>query len=158
MNTTIATTPRHSSDRYVVHATVGALIIGSITGTVALLHDFGPALLRFMGGHLAAGESPWIPLWELLQIVVALSLVLWALLVARGTRRGLFGALITQGIAVGLSGYHVLDTLPDSWGLIALVTVTTILLSTRAVREWCLGRSDDAFELLVADRRPRPQR
>jgi hypothetical protein len=104
-----------------------------------------------MGGRLTSGEFPWISLWELLQVVVAISLIFWALLLARGTRRGLFGAAITQGIAVGVSGYHVLYTLPDSWGLIAIVTVTTILLSTRAVREWCLGPSDDAFKRLIAD-------
>jgi hypothetical protein len=155
--TTRNTTPRRSGDRYVLYATVGALIIEGVAGTVALLRDFGPELLRTMGGRLAAGESPWISVWALVQIVVALSLIFWALLLARGTRRGLFGAAITQGIAIGLSGYHVADTLPDSWGLIALVMATTILLSTRAVREWCLGPSDDAFELLIADRHPRPQ-
>jgi hypothetical protein len=44
--------------------------------------------------------------------------------------------------------------LPDSWGLIALITVTTIMLSTRAVRAWCLGPSDHAFERLITDHRP----
>jgi hypothetical protein len=154
---TTNTTPRRSSDRYVVYATVSALIIEGVAGTVALLRAFGPELLRTMGGRLTAGEFPWISPWELLQVVVAISLIFWALLLARGTRRGLFGAAITQGIAVGLSGYHVLYTLPDTWGLIALVMVTTILLSTRAVREWCLGPSDDAFERLIADHRPHPQ-
>jgi hypothetical protein len=113
-NTGPRNTPRHASDRYVVYATVGALIIESLVGTVALLGDFGPGLLRTMGGHLTAGRSPWVSLWEVLQVVVAISLVLWALLLARGTRRGLFGAAIVQGVAVGLSGYHVLHTLPDS--------------------------------------------
>jgi hypothetical protein len=153
-NTGPRNTPRHASDRYVVYATVGALIIESLVGTVALLGDFGPGLLRTMGGHLTAGRSPWVSLWEVLQVVVAISLVLWALLLARGTRRGLFGAAIVQGVAIGLSGYHVLHTLPDSLSLIALVMVSTILLSTRAVREWCLGRSDAEFELLIADHRP----
>jgi hypothetical protein len=67
---------------------------------------------------------------------------------------GRFGAAVLQGAAIALSGYHVLHMLPDSPGLIALVTVTTLLLATRAVREWCLGRSDDAFELLIADHCP----
>ena len=146
-----STTPRHPSDRYVVYTAVGALTIEGVVGTVALLRHFGPDLLRTMGGHLTAGQPAWAAPWEMLQIVVALTLILWALLLARGTRRGLFGAAITQGVAVGLSGYHVLYTLPDSWGLIAMVMATTILLSTRAVREWCLGPSDDAFKLLIAD-------
>jgi hypothetical protein len=155
MSTTTRTAnrPRHAWDRYVAYATMGALIIESFVGTAALLRLFGPELLRTLGGHLAAGESPWVALWALLQIVVALSLILWALLLGRGTRRGWFGAALVQGAAIGLSGYQVLYTLPDSLGLIALVMVTTILLSTRAVREWCLGRSDAAFELLIADHR-----
>lgn len=150
-NTPPAATPRHPWDRYIVYATVSALIIESAAGIVALLRDFGPELLRTMGGQLTADQSPWIALWEVLQIVAAISLVLWALMLARGTRRGWFGAAVMQGAAVGLSGYHVLYTLPDSWGLIALVMVTTILLSTRAAREWCLGPSDDAFKRLITD-------
>jgi hypothetical protein len=74
-NTGPRNTPRHPSDRYVVYATVGALIIESLVGTVALLGDFGPGLLRTMGGHLTAGRSPWVSLWEVLQVVVAISLV-----------------------------------------------------------------------------------
>jgi carbon starvation protein CstA len=161
MDTTTArpgTTPRHASDRYIVFLTVGALIVESAVGIVALLRDFGPHLLSTAERTTPAGDSAWVSLWELLQILVAISLVLWAVLLARATRRGLFGALVVQGAAVGLSGYHVLHTLPDSVGLIALVMVTTILLSTRAVREWCLGRSDEAFELLIADHRPSPHR
>jgi hypothetical protein len=160
MNTTVTTprdtvderpAPRQASDRYIAYAAVSALIIESIIGTTALLRDVGPELLRTTAGHHTAGESPWISLWEMLQIVVAISLIFWALLLARRTPKGLFGAAITQGIAIGLSGYHVLHTLPDSWGLIVTVTITTALLSTRAVREWCLGPSDHAFTLLIAN-------
>jgi hypothetical protein len=58
----------------------------------------------------------------------------------------------TVPIAAGLLVVSAIVVLEHARRLFSATTLAEV--STRAVREWCLGRSDEAFELLIADHRP----
>lgn len=143
-------TPAHPHRPAVVGVAVAALAVEGVVGAIAITLAFrGEFWLELTGRGAAAEIPPWVAVWEVTQLVAALSLPVFALLVWRGRPAGLFGALLLQGAAIGVSGYRVVDTLPDTFGLIAFVMVTTILLALKPVRDWCLGRSDAAFEALI---------
>lgn len=149
------TTTGHGWHRIVIVTAALAVVVEGILGTVAILRDFGPTLWGTVTGRPADLSLPgWVFGWEALQLLAALSLPFLALLILRGSRPGYLAALILQGLAIGVSGYRVLDTLPDTIWLIAIVAITTILLSMKSVRDWCLGRSNDAFRRLIVDRSP----
>jgi hypothetical protein len=134
----------------IIGVVVAALVIEGVVGAIAIALTFGGEFwLELTGRGSEAGIPLWVPVWESVQLVAALSLPVFGLLVWRGRPVGYLGALILQGLAIGASGYRVADTLPDTWWLVAFVMVTTILLALKPVRDWCLGRSDEAFEALI---------
>lgn len=136
--------------RLVIIAAVVALVTEGALGTIAMIQDFGPELATPFD-HINAGAPTWVFPWEALQLLGAISLPFIAVLVLRGSRSGLFAALTLQFAAAVVSGYRMVDTLPDTFWLIGLGAVTTLLLATKSVRDWCLGRSDAAFEHLIAN-------
>lgn len=135
--------------RLVIIAAVVALVTEGVLGTIAMIHDFGPELAAPFD-HISTGAPAWVFAWEALQLLGAISLPFIAVLVLRGSRPGLFAALTLQLAAIVVSGYRMVDTLPDTFSLIGVIAITTVLLATKSVRDWCLGRSDPAFEHLIA--------
>lgn len=150
--TATAAPPRRPA---LVGAAAAALAVEGVVGVVALVGAFrGELWLELTGQGAAAGIPAWVFLWETAQLLAALSLPILALLVWRGRASGLFAALTLQGVAIGVSAYGVLDTLPDTLWLAGIVAVTTLLLATTPVRDWCLGPSDAAFRRLIANPAP----
>jgi len=135
--------------RLVIIAAVVALVTEGVLGTIATIHDFGPELATPFD-HISTGAPAWVFAWEALQLLGAISLPFIAVVVLRGSRPGLFAALTLQLVAIVVSGYRMVDTLPDTFWLIGVIAITTMLLATKSVRDWCLGRSDPAFEHLIA--------
>lgn len=145
-------TPARPQRPAIVGVVAAALVIEGIVGAIAIALTFrGEFWLELTGQGSEAGIPLWVTVWEVAQLVAALSLPVLGLLVWRGRSVGYFGALILQGLAIGASGYRAADTLPDTFWLIAFVFVTTILLALKPVRDWCLGRSDAAFEALIVN-------
>ena len=108
--------------------------VEGVVGAVAIWLSFRGDVWLELTGRATEAELPlWVTIWEMVQLLGALSLPIFGVLVWRGRPAGLFGGLLLQGAAVAVSGYRVVDTLPDTFWLIGFVAGTTILLAGKPV-------------------------